>query len=36
MIAIPMPASPQKSSSLAIGMSRPVGSAWNWPIASKP
>ena len=35
MIAMPMPASPQKSSSLAIGSVRPVGSAKNWPSASK-
>ena len=36
MIAMPMPASPQKSSSLAIGSVRPVSSAQNWPSASKP
>ena len=35
MIAMPMPASPQKSSSLAIGRVRPVSSAKNWPSASK-
>ena len=35
MIAMPMPASPQNSSSLEIGSVRPVGSAQNWPIASK-
>ena len=35
MIAMPMPASPQKSSSLAIGSVRPVSSAQNWPSASK-
>ena len=35
MIAIPMPASPQNSSSLAIGSVRPVSSAQNWPRASK-
>jgi hypothetical protein len=35
MIAIPMPASPQNSSSLAIGRVRPVSSAQNWPSASK-
>ena len=31
MIAMPMPASPQKSSSLAIGSVSPVSSAQNWP-----
>ena len=36
MIAMPMPASPQKSSSLTIGNVRPVGSAKNCWIASKP
>ncbi len=35
MIAMPMPASPQNSSSLAIGIVSPVSSAKNWPIASK-
>ena len=36
MIAMPMPASPQKSSSLTIGSVRPVGSAQNWARPSKP
>ena len=36
MIAMPMPASPQKSSSLTIGKVRPVSSAQNWAIPSKP
>ena len=36
MIAMPMPASPQKSSSLTIGSVSPVGSAKNWARASKP
>ena len=36
MIAMPMPASPQKSSSLTIGSVRPVGSAKNWASDSKP
>src|SRR3954451_25267705 len=36
MIDMPMPASPQKSSSLTIGSVRPVGSEKNWAIASKP
>ena len=36
MIAMPMPASPQKSSSLTIGSSRPVWSAQNCASASKP
>ena len=35
MIAMPMPASPQKSSSLTIGSVRPVGSAKNCAIDSK-
>ena len=35
MIAMPMPASPQNSSSLAIGSVSPLSSAQNWPIASK-
>ena len=35
MIAMPMPASPQNSSSLAIGSVSPVSSAQNWPSASK-
>ena len=35
-IAMPMPASPQNSSSLTIGSSRPVGSAKNWAVPSKP
>ncbi len=36
MIDMPMPASPQNSSSLTIGRPRPVGSAKNWAIPSKP
>ena len=36
MIAMPMPASPQNSSSLTIGICRPVGSAKNWARHSKP
>ena len=36
MIAMPMPASPQKSSSLTIGSVRPLSSAQNWASASKP
>jgi hypothetical protein len=36
MTAMPMPASPQKSSSLTIGSVRPVGSAQNWASDSKP
>ncbi len=36
MIAIPMPASPQKSSSLTIGIVRPDGSAKNCASPSKP
>ena len=36
MIAIPIPASPQNSSSLTIGIVRPVSSAQNCAIASKP
>ena len=36
MMAMPMPASPQKSSSLAIAIVRPVGSAWSWAMPSKP
>ena len=36
MIAMPIPASPQKSSSLTIGMVSPVSSAWNCARASKP
>ncbi len=36
MIDMPMPASPQKSSSLTIGSIRPVGSAKNWARPSKP
>ena len=36
MIAMPIPASPQKSSSLTIGSVRPVGSAKNCASASKP
>ena len=35
-IAMPMPASPQKSSSLTIGKVRPDGSAQNCAIDSKP
>ncbi len=35
-IDIPIPASPQKSSSLTIGKVSPEGSAQNWAIASKP
>ena len=34
--AMPIPASPQKSSSLTIGSVRPVGSAKNWAMPSKP
>jgi hypothetical protein len=34
MIAMPMPASPQKSSSFTIGRVRPVSSAQNWASAS--
>ena len=30
MIEMPMPASPQNSSSLTIGIVSPVGSAQNW------
>ena len=36
MIAMPMPASPQNSSSLTIGSVRPAGSAKNCAIPSKP
>ena len=36
MIDMPMPASPQNSSSLTIGSVRPVWSAQNWASASKP
>ena len=36
MIAMPMPASPQKSSSWTIGSVRPLGSAENCGIDSKP
>ena len=36
MIAMPMPASPQNSSSLTIGSVRPVSSAQNWASPSKP
>ena len=36
MIAMPMPASPQNSSSLTIGSDRPVGSAKNCASPSKP
>ncbi len=36
MSAMPMPASPQKSSSLTIGIERPVGSAKNCARPSKP
>jgi hypothetical protein len=34
MIDMPMPASPQKSSSLTIAIVRPIGSAQNWPNPS--
>jgi hypothetical protein len=36
MIAIPIPASPQNSSSLTIGKVRPLSSAQNWATASNP
>jgi hypothetical protein len=36
MIDIPIPASPQKSSSLTIGKVRPDSSAQNWASASNP
>ena len=36
MIDIPIPASPQNSSSLTIGSVRPVGSAKNWARPSNP
>ena len=36
MIDMPMPASPQKSSSFTSGSVSPLGSAQNWAIASKP
>ena len=36
MIAMPMPASPQNSSSLTIGSVRPLSSLQNWASASKP
>ena len=36
MMAMPMPASPQNSSSLTIGKVRPVSSAQNWAMPSKP
>src|SRR3954447_2635088 len=36
MIDMPMPASPQNSSSLTIGKVRPVSSAQNWAIPSNP
>ena len=36
MIDIPIPASPQNSSSLTIGSVNPVGSAKNWARPSKP
>ena len=36
MIAMPIPASPQKSSSFTIGKVRPVSSAQNWAMPSKP
>ena len=36
MIAMPIPASPQNSSSLTIGRPSPVGSAKNWARPSKP
>ena len=36
MIAMPMPASPQNSSSLTIGRLRPLGSAQNCASDSKP
>src|SRR4051812_41971310 len=36
MIDMPMPASPQNSSSLTSGRVRPLSSAQNWAIASKP
>src|SRR3954454_8841090 len=36
MIAMPMPASPQKSSSLTTGIVSPVGSRKNWASPSKP
>ena len=36
MIAIPIPASPQKSSSVVIGRVSPVSSPQNWASASKP
>ena len=35
-IDMPMPASPQKSSSFTIGKESPEGSAQNWAIDSKP
>ena len=36
MIDIPIPASPQNSSSLTIGIVRPVGSIQNWAMPSNP
>ena len=36
MIDMPMPASPQKSSSLTIGSPSPDSSAQNWAMPSKP
>ena len=36
MIDMPIPASPQKSSSLTIGICSPVGSVQNWASPSKP
>ncbi len=36
MIDMPMPASPQNSSSFTIGSWMPVGSAQNWASDSKP
>src|SRR5215218_2154213 len=36
MIDIPIPASPQNSSSLTIGIVRPLGSIQNWAIPSNP
>ena len=35
MIAMPIPASPQNSSSLTIGNMIPLGSYQNWAIPSK-
>ncbi len=36
MIDMPMPASPQKSSSFTTGSRIPLGSAQNWASDSKP